>query len=160
MAMHSGAWTEKFSYPLRQYMTAISPRSLWWKTDADFHHQESVEQTNSWDNISFDPNLQHLQDQRQRGGAPNPSYIHLPPSSQFWRPPPPPKFPVSWYKHSKKARLGNLKTLFLVTQKIRQTSRQGKKKKHSFFNQVLFRTKQNFLRKLHVKVRQFLVNRF
>lgn len=91
MAMHSGAWTEKFSYPLRQYMTAISPRSLWWKTDADFHHQESVEQTNSWDNISFDPNLQHLQDQRQRGGGHQTLHIytsHLPANSEDHLPPP------------------------------------------------------------------------
>lgn len=93
MAMHSGAWTEKFSYPLRQYMTAISPRSLWWKTDADFHHQESVEQTNSWDNISFDPNLQHLQDQRQRGGGTKP-FIYTPPTFQpILKTTSPPKIP-------------------------------------------------------------------
>lgn len=28
---------------LTQYMTAVSPHLLWWKSDADFHHQESVE---------------------------------------------------------------------------------------------------------------------
>lgn len=36
--------------PFRQYMT-VSPHSLWWKSEADFYHQESAEQTNSWDNI-------------------------------------------------------------------------------------------------------------
>lgn len=50
----------KIQLPVGQYMTAISPQSLWWKSEADFHHQESAEQTNSWDNILFDPNLQHL----------------------------------------------------------------------------------------------------
>lgn len=72
--------------------------------------------------------------------------IHLPPSHNFWRlPPNTHPIPSVLKKHIKKTSLENMKAL--CWQPNEQTdTRRGKEKKHSFFNQVLFRTKQNFKR--------------
>lgn len=119
-------------------MTAASPHSLGWASDTDFHQQESAGQTNSWDNILFDPNLQHLWDQgknnKKKRTRPLIYTSHLPTNSEDRLLE---QFPVSCYKQYQENKPSEFEDIVLPMKRYKNRER----KKHSFFNHALFRTK-------------------
>lgn len=97
-------------------------------------------------------NIYEIKD-KNPGGGHQTLNIHLPPSHQFRSPPPQTILSVLI-----QAQQENKPWEFEILAPQEQTNiKIGKEKKHSFFNQVLFRT-NFFFPKLHFKVRQFLAN--